>query len=533
MRASGRRPKGVSRAGTGGAAARGNSRKAPRRPTSGPARRPAKSGVQPPPDAAPRPESARNLVEPAGEEYARRFLAGVLLGDAALAEQFAKGMGSPLPAGLDYGKRVDEAFREAVADVSMERERVAYVDLEGVMKSAGEFERSGDLVEASRIYGQIAGAIVGNEDLSYLKGNHLEAGPVAVGKWAECLDWSSPEPAKRRAAISRAFGMFKRGGVLCDAYGHAMMALCDTDADLRHLLGLARPHAQPPPAPRSAGKRGRAKAGPASLLFESLVGRIGGLESGGPREEGEGVGIGRMVSAVVEILDRLGRATDANRLIAGHARLHPGACALLVKRLAGAGSKQEAAGAAAAGLDRFGNDPEIAEAAMSIYGRGGSSRARCAILTDLFMRTADESYYERLRGMPGWKRERPSFIRAVSGNARFRRFFLVDILVREGMHKRAIGEIAASGQVDLFEAYRAKLSAAEPRAYLAAYGRYVKTLGERAATAKQYASVSKHLKNISRVRDGGRDAAASIAVALTRKYPGKRKLAAALAPFLR
>ena len=442
-------------------------------------------------------------------------------------------MGSPLPAGLDYGKKVDEAFREAAADVSMGRERDAYVDLEGVMKSAGEFERSGDLVEASRIYGQIAGAIVGNEDLSYLKGNHLEAGSVAVGKWAECLDWTFPEPAKRRAAIDRAFGMFKEGGVLCDAYGHAMMALCDTDADLRHLLGLARPHAQPPPAPRSAGRRSRSKAGPASLLYGSLVGRIGGLESGGLPEEGEGVGTGRMVSAVVEILDRLGRAPAANRLIARHARFHPGACALLVRRLAGAGSKREAAGAASAGLDRFGNDPAIAEAAMSIYGKGGSARARCAILTDLFMRTADESYYERLRGMPGWKRERPSFIRAVAGNARFRRFFLVHILVREGMHRRAIGEIAASGQADLFEAYRDRLSAAEPRAYLAAYGQYVRTVGERATTGAQCALVSKHLKNISRVRDGGREAAARIAAALARKYPGRRKLAAALAPFLR
>lgn len=531
MRTAGRRPKGGSAAGAKGAAARGSRRRAPRRPPPRTASRP--SGSKAPAGAGKRPASPKALVESAGEEYARQFLADVLSGDAALAERFAKGMGAPLPAGLDYGKKVDEAFREALADVSMERERVAYVDLEGVMKSAGEFEWSGDLVEASRIYGQIAGAIVGNEDLSYLKGNHLEAGSVAVGKWAECLDWTFPELAKRRAAIGRAFGMFKEGGVLCDAYGHAMMSLCDTDADLRHLLGLARPHAQPPPAPRSAGRRSRPGAGPASLLFESLVGRIGGLESGGLPEEGEGVGTGRMVSAVVEILDRLGRAPAANRLIAGHARFHPGACALLVKRLAGAGSKREAAGAASAGLDRFGNDPAIEEAAVSIYGRGDSARAHCAILTDLFMRTADESYYERLRGMQGWKRERPSFIRAVAGNAKFRRFFLVDILVKEGMHRRAIAEIAESGQADLFEAYRDRLSAAEPRAYLAAYGQYVRTVGERATTSVQYDSVSRHLKNISRVRDGGREAAARIAAALARKYPGRRKLAAALAPFLR
>lgn len=240
-----------------------------------------------------------------------------------------------------------------------------------------------------------------------------------------------------------------------------------------------------------------------------------------------------MLSAVVAILDRLRRASEANRLIAGHARASPRACALLVGRLAAAGDKREAAAAAAAGLDRFGDDPLVEGAYLSIYGRDDPARLRCAVLTDLFMHTADEFYYERLRKLPGWERERPSFIRAVAADARFRRFFLAHILVKEGMHKRAIGEIAASGSPDMFEAHRAELSAAEPRAYLAAYGRLVMALGERASAGAQCARVSRHLKSMSRVRAGGREAAGRIAAALAKRHPGRRRLAAALAPFLR
>ena len=489
----GRRQGRVSGAGAGSAARRrgGRRRRAPR--------------GRPP--AGQRSESPKGLVESAGEEYARRFLAGLLSGDAALAARFARGMGAPPPRGLDYGKLVDEAFREAaVASASRIGSGGARVELGGVLRSAGEFEASGDLAEASRIYGQIAGAIIDNEGFD-LEGDQSEAGAEAVRKWAECLAGSGPSAAARREAIGRAFGVFKGGGMLHGAYGVAMMALCSTDADLEHLLGLARPHAQPPPA--SAGRRR------------------------GRRVSREECDRRRMVSLVVEILDRLGRTRAANRLIAGHARSSPGACALLVSRLSEAGSKRKAADAAVSGLDRLGADPAIEEAALSIYGRGDPVRTRAALLTGLFVRTGDERYYELLRRLPGWERERPSFIRAVSVNARFRRFFLADILVRERMYREAIEEIAASGDIDLFWVYRAKLSAARPRAYLAAYGRHIEALGGRASSAEQCANISKHLGHLSRARAGGREAAARIAAGLAKKYPRRRNLAAALGPFLR
>ena len=198
--------------------------------------------------AGPSSASAARLVSSAGEGYVRRFLAGAISADAALAERFAQGLGAAPPAGLDYGKLVAKAFSEAAAvDAATRHGDEEYVDLKDIMRSADEFEKRGDPAEASRVYGQIAEAIVDNENLSYLIGDHVEAGPEAVKKWAKCLDKSDPEPAKRHSCIDLAFRMLKKSDLLCGEYKQAMTALCRSDADIEHLLGLARPHARPPP----------------------------------------------------------------------------------------------------------------------------------------------------------------------------------------------------------------------------------------------------------------------------------------------
>ena len=484
--------------------------------------------------AGPSSASAARLVSSAGEGYVRRFLAGAISGDAVLAERFARGLGAAPPAGLDYGKLVDKAFSEAAGVDAIEYrmaeaygaesdEDEAYVDLKYVMKSAGEFEKHGDLAEASRVYGQIAETIVDNEDLSYLSGDHAEAGPEAVEKWAKCLDKSDPKPAKRRSCIDRAFKMLGKTHRLCGEYRRAMTTLCRSDADVEHLIGRARLHAPPPLVPPAAAAADDAPPPPPPPLTTR---RRGGAK---PDREVDM----EMLPIAADVLDRLGRSADADRLISGHARASPLACVLLVKRLAAAGSKPAAARAAAAGLDRFGADPGIAMAAASVYGEGDPPSLRCAVLSDLFMRTADQSYYDRLRSMPGWERERPSFIRRVAGDARLRSRFLVDILVKEGMHKRAIDEIAASGDAFLFEIYQKTVSAAQPSAYLAAYGQYVEALGARASADWQYASVAHHLSNMSKVRSGGREASRRVAAALAKKSAGRHNLAKALAPFLR
>ena len=454
----------------------------------------------------------RKLVSSADEKYVRRFLAGVLSDDSALAERFAQGLGVRPPAGLDYEKRVNEAFREAAAAAASSRGNYydddGYVDLSGVMEAAGEFEKHGDLGEASRIYGQIADAIADNPNLSYLDGDHHEAAPAAIERWAKCLDKSGPEPARRISCIDHAFKMLRKSYEHRSEYEEALWLLCRSNADLMHLLGLTRPHVPSPPAVSPDPNR---------------RGRGNGLDSrAAPGSE-------NMLSIAANALDRLGRTGSANRLFASHARDSPRACALLVGRLAKSGRQPLAASAAAGGLDRFGADPEIVRAAVGIYAKG-DSRHR-AVLSDLFVRTADWSYYEQLCKMPGWARERASIIRRIEGDAKLRPL-LVSMLVREGMHKMAIDAIAASGSADMLERYRASVSAAQPRAYLAAYGRCIEALAAQAATSWQHGRVTLHLRNMSQVR-GGKSASRRLAGSLAKKFPGNRRLAKTLAPFLR
>ena len=486
-------------------------------PGAGRARRPAaapgaRKAAAPGAGRAAASTTPRKLVSSADEKYVRRFLAGVLSDDSALAERFAQGLGVRPPAGLDYEKRVNEAFREAAAAAASSRGNYydddGYVDLSGVMEAAGEFEKHDDPGEASRIYGQIADAITNNQDLSYLDGDHHEAALVAIKKWAECLNKSCPEPARLISCIDHAFKMLKKSYDHRSEYEEALWLLCRSNADLRHLLGLTRPHV---PAPPAASPDPNRRGG--GLGLDSLA---------APGSE-------NMLSIAAKALDRLGRTGSANRLFASHARASPRACALLVRRLAKAGRRPLAASAAAGGLDRFGADPEIVRAAVGIYAKG-DSRHR-AVLSDLFVRTADWSYYEQLCKMPGWARERASIVRRIEGDAKLLPL-LVSMLVREGMHKRAIDAIAASGSADMFVRYSASVSAAQPRAYLAAYGRCIGALAAQAATSWQHGRVTLHLRNMSQVR-GGKSASRRLACSLARKFPGNRRLARTLAPFLR
>ena len=506
---------------------RGGGNSGASRPRNSPARRPAAApGARKAAAAGARKAAAagagraaasttpRKLVSSADEKYVRRFLAGVLSDDSALAERFAQGLGVRPPAGLDYEKRVNEAFREAAAAAASSRDNYysddSYVDLSGVMEAAGEFEKRGDPGEASRIYGQIADAITNNQNLSYLVGDHYEAALVAIKKWAECLDKSCPEPARRISCIDHAFRMLKKSYEHRSEYEEALWMLCRSNADLRHLLGLTMPYV-PPPSAVSPDQNRRG----GGLGLDSLAASPPGSEN--------------MLSIAAKALDRLGRTGSANRLFASHARASPRACALLVGRLARAGYQPLAARAAAGGLDRFGADPEIVRAAAGIYAKG-DSRHR-AVLSDLFVRTADWSYYEQLCKMPGWARERASIVRRIEGDAKLLPL-LVSMLVREGMHKRAIDAIAASGSADMFVRYSASVSAAQPRAYLAAYGRCIGALAAQAATSWQHGRVTLHLRNMSQVR-GGKSASRRLACSLARKFPGNRRLARTLAPFLR
>ena len=129
------------------------------------------------------------LVALADERYMRRFLARELAGNSEAAERFARGLGTLPPAGLDYYKRVRAMFAEAAAAEALEPygDSDNYVELDGVMEVASEFEKAGELAEAARIYGQIAASANDHMNMAYAYGDYVVAAEEAKKRRRACL----------------------------------------------------------------------------------------------------------------------------------------------------------------------------------------------------------------------------------------------------------------------------------------------------------------------------------------------------------
>lgn len=457
--------------------------------------------------------SIKALLDGAGEGYMREFLAAELAADSGLAERFARGSGGPSVAGLDYYARVAAMFRaerDAEARGAWDGD-YGHVDLGGVMDAAARFEASGDMAEAARIYRQIASAV--SDHMDEVAG-YGDAACAAIAKWASCLDKSGPTAAERRACIADAFTGCLRDSRLSGEYESAVWSLCRSDGDLEHLARIVGPHI-PAPIPvdgGEAGSRRRGAARPRRRRRDAIA-----------QESGRRI---RMLGIQIKALERLGRERDIDRILRAHARADPAACALRVRRLAKRGAKDEAARAAAGGLGLFGHDGSIAAAAVSVYGKGEPGRV--SVLSGLFMRTLDWSYHDQLRKLPGWRRERAAVLSRMARDKRAAGV-LVEMLVREGMYRSALRVIVARNDAETFGRHLKPVAGRYPRAYLAAYGRCVAAMADRASTASQYARVGRHLRLMAGAA-GGREVAAGLAAVLSAKHPRKRALLKVLAP---
>lgn len=129
------------------------------------------------------------LVALADEQYMRKFLARELAGNSEAAERFALGLGTLPPAGLDYYKRVRAMFGEAAAAEALEPYGYSdnYVELGGVMETASEFEKAGELAEAARIYGQIATSTNRHMNMAYAYGDYVTVADEAKERRRACL----------------------------------------------------------------------------------------------------------------------------------------------------------------------------------------------------------------------------------------------------------------------------------------------------------------------------------------------------------
>lgn len=499
--------------------------------------------------------AAKRLLDGAGEGRLREFLAVEMAGDPALAERFARGAGAPLPAAagpadpseedeeeeeadeagggkgpsegaaVDYFDRVSSMYR---AETAAWRRAGAtgcddygHIDLKGPMGEAAALARSGDMAGASRAYGQIASAVSDYiDEVIGSHGPHLRAARTAIARWATCMDKSGPTDDERRECVSDALSGYRGDARFSAAYESALWSLCRSDGDLVHLLDLVAPHMPDPiPADGSEGagsRRVKRVTGPLRRRRRDLI----------EQESPERI---RMLRIQVGALEGLGRKRDIDRLLKEHGRADPAACAMRVGRLAGSGDKAGAVRAADKGLDLFGNDERIMAAAEAVY--GGREAGRVPVLSGLFMRTLDWSYYDKLRGLPGWRRERAAVLEWLSSDED-RYEMLVRMLVSEGMHGRALREIAESDDAALFAEYAETVAAGRPRAYLAAYGRCVAGLADSARSSWDYSRVAQYLKHMSGI-EGGREAAARIAADIVARNPSKRAHLKALAPYVK
>ena len=461
--------------------------------------------------------SIKSLLDGADEGHLREFLEAEMAGDAGLAERFARGTGTPYVAGLDYRDRIASMFQaEAAAEGrSGWDDDFGRVDLGGAMRAAAGFEESGDMAEASRIYGQIASAVSAHIDEVIGAEEHRGDARTAIAKWASCINKSSPTEADRRACISDAFFGYRRDANFSANYESAMWSLCRSDADYVHLLDLTAPH-MPDPVPVVGG------------------GASGGAAGAKPRRrrrdiiERESPERCRMLRIQVRALEKLGRRSDIDRLFEEHGRADPAVCAMRVKRLAAAGARAKAVRVASKGLDMFGHDESIAAAAAAVYGE--REPGRLEILLGLFMHTLDWSYHDKLREMPGWPGKRGAVLKMLARDKK-RPDRLIEMLVREGMHRKALREIVRCGDAALFDRYLEPVSGRYPRAYIVAYGRCVAGIADRAGSVWQYSRLARHLERMAAIA-GGREVAAGLAAVISAKYPRKRLLLKALAPYI-
>lgn len=143
------------------------------------------------------------LVRQADAKYMQGFLARELAGNAELAGRFARGLGIPPPARLDYRKWVKARFGDAAVTKASSRGWYGdnYVELDDVMETAGELEKAGELAEAARAYGQIAESIDDCMNLAHTYGTYVDDMDAARAGRARCLKRAARRgKARRRAA---------------------------------------------------------------------------------------------------------------------------------------------------------------------------------------------------------------------------------------------------------------------------------------------------------------------------------------------
>lgn len=469
-------------------------------------------------------EEIAAMLKEATPKYMRQFLAGAMAGDSSLAKQFGKGMNRLPPIGADYGEKIDELLGAAWRggggyvwyggydgedeDEDEDNER-RKADLEPVTSIARQFEEAKNYSEAARIYGEIAGAVAAKSRSGHRRGMYDEVVRESIAKMGECA--ARIKGAPRQEIDARVQEMFEgsRGG---DArfrgdYEAALWSACRSPDSIRGLLAAVEPHI---PRNEAGGggeeEEGREQEGP----------RARKMSAGERRAAREG----RKLLAVKAIaLERLGTRAAAERMLSEHGAAGPDTYALYVAHLARSGRRKTAARMAWEGIYRFGDDDALTAAAFDAL--KGSRRGRCALSEWLYVRSHDPRHLARLKKeSSSWTAARARLINELEGDRKHPER-LLDLLVGEGMHKKALRLVVALGDMALLGHYRAALAARFPKAYLVAYWHGIERLADGARSAPAYKKIAVHLDGMARIAPGGKARARELAGLLCERHSNR------------
>ena len=229
---------------------------------------------------------------------------------------------------------------------------------------------------------------------------------------------------------------------------------------------------------------------------------------------------GRKMLAVKAIaLERLGKKAAAEKMLAEHGAAGPDTYALYVGHLARSGQRKAAARMSWEGVYRFGDDDALTAAALDAL--KGSKRERCALSEWLYVKAHDQSHLARLKKESGsWAATRTRLIGELEKDKKHPEH-LLDLLVGEEMHKRALRSVVALDDIALLGHYRAPLAAKFPKAYIVAYWHGIEKLADAARSASAYNNVARHLGGMAKVTPGGRAKARELGRLLCERHSSR------------
>ena len=447
-----------------------------------------------------------SMLDEAPPEYMRRFLAGEMERDRSVAERFGGGMMWGVEAGTDHRKKIGALFSRARSS-SRGAGRGGgggrpSVDLGPFAAVARRFEKAGDYAEAARVHWQIADAA---EAGAGRDGSYDDAIRESIGRAGLCTGRIEGETGREaRARIRDMVGRYRAADArFRGEHMAALWAACAPGGGLRHLLAAVEPH-----VPKGGRAGGSGKKGPAKLK--------GGNMSRAKRRELE---TGRLMLALKAIaMDGLGDAGAAEKLLAGHGAVGPETYAAYAGHLLREGQGARALKAAMEGIDRFGDSDDLAGVALGAIGRE-DGKARCALLERLYLGSRSPARLDLLkRESDDWPAARRRLIGELEKDGGHPEH-LLDLLVGEGMHKRALKALAGTGDAELLDRYRASLGGRFPKSYLLAYQYSIEKEAAAARSGLAGRRVALHLQCMAEVpADGARKRAQGLAEMLCERH---------------